>query len=149
MKGTTFKGTVDFVLKTIKANDRGLFLFVDQVEAIAQLEASQPILGHFIRCDLEGNPLEQPKAWGIYCYADIDDTIQKKLKPIDIELCKAYQEAEARVLWEGDFKWYKTGDNRYGLIIYTHNRERKFSVDFSKTYSDLKDKGLIFKNDLL
>lgn len=143
MKGSKLTKLEDFVLDTIKANDRGLFDFVDQIEALAKLLKSKPKLGHFLPCDDEGKPMEKPEHYdnwtgstyeGAYNIGVIDNEYCRK--------CEAYQQALDRVLWEGDWKLI-------GSYIVTDVEDRpSIAMGVYETYEYLTEMGLIFKREL-
>ncbi len=94
---------------------------------LAELLSRKPTLSDFIPCDKNGKPLEKP------VMLEKAEYIKKH---------EAYQEAEQRVLWEGDWVYSLVQDE---IIIYN---DIVILLDYDLTYSDLTDKGLIFKRDL-
>lgn len=147
MKGQELTSLEDWVL-----NDELVFKYTPffyYVTELAKLLKSKPELSHFIPCDEDGEPLEKPVE------LDSDNgnwNYQARFK--------AYQEAESRVLWEGD--WRLDEDAKHYAIqvdedYFIWNKETKcfnirwdmvVDIRHGATYSDLTDKGLIFKRDL-
>lgn len=134
MKGTTLTSLEKWVMENemIMSDTHYLSLLGN----LAQLLLSKPKLGDFIPCDKEGNVLEKPVKW--------DELIESgKWTPLDIERCKAYQEAEQRVLWKGD---WKVPDGYKDMVTSSDGKIVYLNRDL--TYADLKNKGLVFKREL-
>lgn len=162
MKGQKLVSLEDWVLKNeeICWDDESWIL--PTIRDLAKLLKSTPKLGDFIPCDLDGKPLEkpiEPKSYGMGM------GYQHELYAKELE---AYQEAEQRVLWDGE--WEFTQDEirfyiKYGDYFFCWDkREGYFDINVSMmffrqsrwkySYSDLanyqgfKNEGLIFKRDL-
>lgn len=148
--------------------------------SLAKLLKSTPTLGDFIPCDEDGRLLSNPKESDEYQW----DVIHEQLKNegyregSEEEVCKiieegkkrhlkAYQEAEQRVLWEGEWKVIDEGGKYYIIhgedYLVWDKSDRTFDVKVDMiffrgkdkwTYADLindeglENKGLIFKRDL-
>ncbi len=163
MKGQELTPLEDWVLEGAeffrKFEQTELFELVEEFFYYAKLLKSTPKLGDFIPCDEDGNPLSNPKESDEYQW----DVIHEQLKNegyregSEEEVCKmieegkerhlkAYQEAEQRVLWKGE--WVVHKDERGVQVRNLDLGNFSLFIGEVKTYSDLTNKGLIFKRDL-
>ena len=145
MKGQELKPLEDWVLNQkdyTQWSDKEFYQFVSKSLKCAKLLKSTPKLGDFIPCDLDGKPLDDPESTmkqgdGHVYYSASDEEF------------KAYQEAEQRVLWKGE---WDIASSELGTFLGLREKNKKTqNITFdnpNQTYSDLTNKGLIFKRDL-
>lgn len=149
MKGQQLTTLEDWVLKRSEINekidDRHYYWeygneTLETSNKLAKLLKSKPKLGDFIPCDEDGNPLEEPKPIGT---VEIDEGYEVIYH---FDELKAYQEAERRVLWVGEWEASQASNGKW--LVFDGSPKISIAIKENRTYADLTNIGLTFKLDL-
>lgn len=114
--------------------------FFYYVTELAKLLKSKPELGHFIPCDEDGVPMKEPTP----------EFLQKSLYAGAIgwdTYKKAYQEAESRVLWVGEWTYSKENN----IVSKPNGKGEILMIEFDDNYGsylNLVEAGLTFKREI-